>query len=214
MNQQPTQSAPGRGSSNFRWLLIVFAILLVLGGGYLLYAKFGKGKTTSSTSPSPVVTTSISAAVSPTTSSSVPADWKTYTNSSYKYSVKYPADWQLNDYPQRVAFSESKLLPDTDQMGIVEILILSESKNDAMKEAYDALSGAGAPTIDITTIDGADAVKYSGKPSENVMGGGTHRMIVVFERNGVVYFAEAIDNGNSTIISRFNQMLSSFKFTS
>jgi len=64
------------------WLLIVFLVVILLGGGYLGYYFWQKSqvKTTA-----PAITDAIST-----------ADWKTYTNDTYKFSFKYPANWEVN----------------------------------------------------------------------------------------------------------------------
>ncbi len=36
----------------------------------------------------------------PATSSSIPKDWKTYTDSTYKFSISYPREWVTKTYPE------------------------------------------------------------------------------------------------------------------
>jgi len=220
MNQSSMAPGPQGGSSTMKWLLIILVIVIVLGGGYWLYAKYGKtSATTSTTSPSPASTIkaspSTSAAVSPSASSTVPADWKTYTNSTYNYSIKYPSDWVSSEPgAKRTVFATSAISGETDRKGLVEIQVPSLSKDDAMKEAFADLSGGSTnATIEKTSVGGVEATKYSGQPNLNVFGGGTHRIRVIFEKSGVVYVVEALDNNDSTIVSRFNQILSTFQFT-
>jgi|GEM_PF-1103854 len=66
--------------------------------------------TTSSTSSSSTSSSNTTTTTDPT------ADWKTYTNTQYKYSVKYPATWQEKDFgmidlenPSYVGFSQNTL---------------------------------------------------------------------------------------------------------
>lgn len=66
MNQSAAPTPQG-GTSTMKWLLIVLVLVIVLGGGYLVYAKYGQGATTTTASPLPAttVTSSPSATVSP-----------------------------------------------------------------------------------------------------------------------------------------------------
>ncbi len=56
MNQSQQASSQPKGGS-LKWLLIILAVIVVLGGGYWLYAKYGKSTTTGTTTTSPTATT-------------------------------------------------------------------------------------------------------------------------------------------------------------
>ncbi|MCL5794834.1 MAG: hypothetical protein M1338_00530 [Patescibacteria group bacterium] len=72
-------------------LVVIIALLLGALGGYY-YFKNKDGKSTNSTVTTTPTTTS-------STSSSETASWKTYTNSTYGYAIKYPSDWAYREYP-------------------------------------------------------------------------------------------------------------------
>lgn len=99
-NQQSAQPAPASGGS-LKWLLVVLIIVILGGGGYYYYASYIVKPATTSSSPSPTLTAKKSSATSPATSptgsSSVPADWKTYQSADYGYSFKYPSNFYLVD---------------------------------------------------------------------------------------------------------------------
>ena len=52
----------------------------------------------------------------PATTSSVPKDWKTYTNPTYKYSISYSPEWTIKTYPEHkniVSFQSTEETGDT-----------------------------------------------------------------------------------------------------
>jgi hypothetical protein len=68
-----------------KWLWIILIVVAVIAAGFFSwYFLMGPGKKTASTS-----TTTTSSKTTPTASSTT-ADWLTYTNSTYKYTIKYP----------------------------------------------------------------------------------------------------------------------------
>lgn len=83
----PTNQAPmGQGKSGqpvvAKWLWITLIIVAVFGGFFTAwYLLMGPGKT-------PVATTT-----TPTTTTDVTANWKTYTDTVNGFSFKYPSDW-------------------------------------------------------------------------------------------------------------------------
>ncbi len=72
----------------FIWTIVGTLVILIAGGAYYL------GRSTSpKSSTTPTV---ISQTPQPiTTSSDETANWETYTNNKYYYSIKYPTDWTL-----------------------------------------------------------------------------------------------------------------------
>ena len=154
-----------------KWLLIILVIVIVLGGGYLVYAKYGKGTTTTA-SPSPIsaVTSSPSATVSPSASASVPADWKTYTNDTYIYLIKYPGDWKVSSdkgtnssAPKRVSwvdFGNSFSIEVLNDYTSIDEWVNDQQNSDLGKNLYtvkdiDLLGGLPAKQLSTTVEGGA-----------------------------------------------------------
>ena len=76
-------------SSKFPGFLIVFLVLIILGlVGYIGYLKMVGNKVVPS--PSPITYATIQPTLAPTATPDPTADWTTYTNAKYKYSLKYP----------------------------------------------------------------------------------------------------------------------------
>jgi len=98
MNQQPIQ-APKPAVSKWLWISLIVVVLGAAGYFGWYYLK-GPGKkvatSTTSTTPTSTTTTPSSTTTTPTTTTTdKTADWKTYNNSTYGISVKYPTDWTL-----------------------------------------------------------------------------------------------------------------------
>jgi len=79
-----------------RGLAPVFIVLILaaLVGGYLIYQNQPKTYSTTSTNHSTIPTSVASTAA---TGSAETANWKTYINTKYGYSIKYPTGWIVDD---------------------------------------------------------------------------------------------------------------------
>lgn len=76
-------------------ILIVILIALAV-GGYLVYSK----QTTQST-PAPKAASPVPNGTGETANpDSIGANWQTYVNTKYKYSLRYPDNWRLITYTQ------------------------------------------------------------------------------------------------------------------
>ncbi len=139
-------------------ILIVFVLIVLAGIGYYV-ASSSKSKSTSTTAVSPTASASATDQASPTieaspsasASADVTADWKTYTNTKFSFSFKYPSDWILDTDPPAgpAAPLVSLTSPETDK---------------ANKVAPDPCEACG-PDIDFeypTTIKSNTWVKNSG----------------------------------------------------
>ena len=80
-----------RTSKGFSHLILIFSIVAV-GLAGIIYYSVQKGYLHLNPSSK-----TISSTVAPTTAPDVTANWKTYTNSTYGYSVKYPGDWTVSE---------------------------------------------------------------------------------------------------------------------
>ena len=75
---------PKKSSKMMLWVYIVLGIIIVAGGGYFAWAKYGD-----------TILTKLGVKKTETeTTADKTVDWKTYTDSTYKFSFKYPKDWE------------------------------------------------------------------------------------------------------------------------
>ncbi len=77
-------------------ILIIILIALAV-GGYLIYQKQFKPTPVSQPLPSPIASPIASSSAETDNPDSIGANWKTYTNSQFGYSFKYPSDYK--SYP-------------------------------------------------------------------------------------------------------------------
>lgn len=89
VSTEPVTPQIPKPKSKFLLILLVVLILVTLGlVGVLAYRKYISNPTASpTTQPTPISLT--------TPTSDPTADWKTYANTAYNYSVKYPLDWEI-----------------------------------------------------------------------------------------------------------------------
>jgi len=79
-------------------LLIIGIVLLLAVAGGAYYFGTQKSQAPVTSSPSPIAQVSLLPTPIPDETAnpdSIGANWKTYTNTSYKYSIQYPRDWEL-----------------------------------------------------------------------------------------------------------------------
>lgn len=94
---QPATSAPTSPPTNWlKVLLLVLLELIVIAGSIFIGFQIGKKQATTIEQSAVVPPqTSASPSVLPTKSNQ-DDNWKVYTNTVHKYSVKYPADWIID----------------------------------------------------------------------------------------------------------------------
>ncbi len=152
------------------------------------------------------------------------ADWKTYTNSTYGFSIKYPTDWSYNDadsyakqscepgpdIPQGLILFGSKNL---NCVGVahmslwdekVEFVVYSTTKFDPLK----AISGEQYSDI---VVDGQPAVKnFKTATSEGPRCDCTRIYVNNGAKGFMIEFVNKDLQGNHD--STYDTMLSTFKF--
>ncbi len=221
MNQTPVSptpvpsgvEGPQGGSSTMKWLLIILVIIIVLGGTYWVYAKYGKGTTTTTTSPSPTLTSKVSpstsAAVSPAASSSITADWKTYTSSKYNYSIKYPSDWTVEEMNNNAIFKNSSSGPNP------LTITISGVQNKTLDEMVQEM-------VDNTQTKNTQKTTLASQPAYEGIGLGMISYYELYTVKGGYFYQLILDsNGNDDTLSNLKSglskdqtlMTSSFQFT-
>lgn len=91
--QQPVATPPPAKVKMKKVLLSFLAVIVLLslmGGSYVAGSNQNKTPSTLTATPAPTITQAPS-------SSTVPSDWKTYTNKDLKFSMQYPPTWSFAD---------------------------------------------------------------------------------------------------------------------
>lgn len=208
MNQAPSAAAPQGRPSTMKWLLIVLVLVIVLGGGYWVYTKYGKSTLITTTITSPTVTSSptksAGTAVSPSASITVPADWETYTNEKYKYTFKYPNTGSIEGETSAVLTENNKTI-----LNIV-IIQTQQSLDDYIK---DAQSQAILQNPQKITINGNAGY-------EGIDSGMTTVYVVYLKNNNIIFRLMFDTNSKDTLQDLKNGLsenqkgiLSTFQFT-
>lgn len=118
---EPQQPAPSQPSSPFAQdfapkqpnikLVIIGIVIVALAAGvgsYVAVKSSQSSKMMAEPTTAPAQVTADQPTVEPTTTqSTIPADWKTYTDAKYNFTLKYPSNWVYK-------FSETRALNQTD----------------------------------------------------------------------------------------------------
>lgn len=193
-------------SYKFKILGGIFGVLVFTGATFGAY-RFGQRQAQPTPTPTPA------AVVTPTPDAT--ANWKTYTNTEYGYSIKYPTDWVVlegttdgEDYARffKGPYSEGEPTPQT----YISILIRKNPRKLSLDEWLEEDKNrpfAEEPTI--LTIDEVRALKWVNKGEI-----GKDSTIIFLEKNKVVHqIASLLMAGNIEEIKHtFNLILSTFRF--
>ncbi|MCL5795596.1 MAG: hypothetical protein M1338_04570 [Patescibacteria group bacterium] len=120
-NQTNQPEQVNRKGMSPAWIVILIIIALALGaaGGYY-YFKYKNNKTTSNTTATTSVTptstgtlpaTSTTKTVTSTATVDPTAGWKTFSNSDWNYSIKYPQNYYYEDLNSKDANTDQELGP-------------------------------------------------------------------------------------------------------
>jgi hypothetical protein len=201
-------------------LLISIIAILIIGGGVYIYSNKKVENNT------PVVVNSNLPAQSNQTSTTT-SDWKTYTNTTYGYSIKYPADWKINEdtSPRNISWSSPKT---TAESVFIQVGVYPGLSDFPPGSTCPDQSGTGikSNTIGLVKINNQEFCKYI----ENIFDG-----IPPFASTGIIYYpltekysiwlSLRVDGGKQTkdyYLSQsdityesgiLDQMVSTFKFT-
>jgi len=215
---------------------IILAILIsaaVFGGvGYWLGTQ--KAEKAASTATATVTTT---AKTSGTATADVTADWKTFTNNRYGYTIKYPSNWYVqsdsseSDFSQRggadvgityiggdTAWSNySKFdytlgdLPEDRQV----VSLLVHKTEQSLDDYFDAVYNVSANEISgksTSKISGKDILKFTATSVSDHPVGAVGLMALVKVNNGIMSFSYTV-NKTSDQSAIFNSMISTLIFT-
>lgn len=170
---------------SFTFLILGTAIGVV---GLLVYQKYLVNKPIIVSSPSPVPPETVDST----------ANWKTYTNTQYGFSFKYP---------------ENGVIKDANYTGSLSSVVLSNTDNIDItfyvnKDDY-AFTGLDKSPIN-TKVGGINASLVSVPTGQNPA-----QELVLIKNNDLYYTIQFVwgEDTNKELLDTFNQILSTFKFS-
>jgi hypothetical protein len=198
---------------------IAFVILAFIIGGVIGYAvgqDWELAKNTednaavsdvASTSKSTATSTSTSAASTSTTTADPTAGWKTYTNSTYGFSFKYPSSWtgsNSGNNSDGVVFSWTA----DDQDGMFNGLALTVST-----KSIDSLSLSSVATKTQSTVGGLTwtVVNYPASETEHT----PNSVSYLTTKNGKTYVLnnQIVSGDSNATKATLDNIISTFQFT-
>lgn len=191
MKQQKYQS----GSAHL--IIIIILIIALLGSlGFVFWQNFIQTKTSNTPTTSTVSTT---ASTSTPATTDPTAGWKTYTNSNYKFTFKYPTNYSVK---------ESARIFEENMGAYCQQVSLNENSRLTICDKNSNLTNLGAP-------DGMDPSSSSdliigGQAAKKYVAGDVISYIVLSPgSNRIEMFTSDVSAQNITIIE---QLLSTFRF--
>jgi len=193
-------------------IIIILALILIVGISYYGYQKKQEKATEIEQSATTVEESASQPNIQPTTpkpsaepKSDLMSDWKTYTNQTYGFKVKYPKDWQVKEEPLPVypdTFTIALTFSGLSEQDKIFFNVRPKGDEGMIREA---LSIASEEKI---TVGGIEGSRITGvghaddSPSETS---------VIVRKGDYLYYVWFLQPFTEEIV--FNQMLSSFRFT-
>lgn len=170
---------------------------------------------------------------SPTTVSDETADWKTYTNTKYGYSVMYPQELYLTEFDTGVTFTSESYPPDNPgPLDMIQITTKADYVSSEFNALFKASSGEDVPEahhavdVKVTKIKNLKFGNYNAVefildgtiPSASGLGRGPigyeHKILI---KKNDQEFIQLLNNSMSEGKTKaqdktFDQILSTFKF--
>lgn len=194
-----------------KWLWIVLATVIVLGGGFTYWYVYGnKGTTTTKTSPTPVKTATISPSAN-IKNSPTPIDttnWKTYSDGSYGYEIKYPTNWQYKIISKdQIEFTETGKTYQIEGLEtyLVGIFIRDNTKNQTPIEIANELKSTLGEAKDKAVILER---QVSGLDAAFISYFNTQKQTIIVKNDKIFKFVSLVPN----IEEIYGKMLKTLKF--
>lgn len=214
------------------WLIIITIVLTsaVVGGGtyYFVNSKAEKDKKELNSQISDLnnkisaAQTALDQTTTPTTSTGTTAttdetaNWKTYTNDTYNYSIKYDTGWTVaadqgkGSEPNRLSWVElQNKATFGDASIVIEVLKNTYSDINAWAQAMNNNDLGATYTVQDSTVAGVSAKKLS----TSAEGGAIRTGLIKGNNLYIIHLIYTFNQKEKTQIdSTYTKMLSSFKF--
>ena len=147
-------------------------------------------------------------------------DWKTYTDTTNNFSLKYPPSWQVtkgNEHAPSIPSSMTEIIKMQSNVGTVDVSIIpwhNNLKKDLREELSSFISryfGDVSVSYENTQLDNLTALK--GSYLQSAFGSQTKGVLTAVEKDTAVFFLQTqFDVKNTSRLTLYNQILSTFKF--
>lgn len=205
-------------------ILIVVLVVAVGAGAYYWGTQKSGGIMPSSQTSAP------SASTIPTPDET--ANWKTYTNTKYKFSIKAPSELEVeqeeNGFYITNASRAQKEIADQYIPGRITVDVYDSSQFEVyetiselvkLSQGNKSSGGAFGPYLFTKTaeqnVNGAKWMIYDAIPDPNYDGGEPfpYRKVAILSRGSVYYlFSTEVNNKEDEYIKYFDQILTAFNF--
>lgn len=191
--------------------ILIVLLIAVLGiGGYFVYQNYS---TKTTPTPTPYSTPQPSSSSTDET-----ANWKTYENSKYGFSIKYPPELTYEEKRNTVVFAnlENKSKePSYIKIDIYDTKIFKTTLEETMKQLTKTF-GASWRDIKIGQLDGKNAEINIGQVTGKRIAGTLHNIVATLDivDANIIFSLIGSEESNQQFISDgdFYKMLSTFKF--
>jgi len=217
MDQSPIPQIPGQNQNQpavAPWLLIIFIIVLLAGGGYLGWYFYNQSKT-KPVAPAPTVTTPTTTPVSATATST--ANWAAYSNTKYNYSLKYPTGWYVYGYKTGdEATTDTANIAMKNAQSQSHYIKVSTGNNAEMETIITNLANKTGYQTSATTLGGQAATQYIWTEVLNGQNVSINKLVKTVKGDYTYYLFGITTDYNKTATvdqGNFTQILSTFQFT-
>ncbi len=147
-------------------------------------------------------------------------NWKTYTDATHNFSLKYPPSWQVtkgNEHTPSIPVSMTETIKLQSAVGTIDVSIIpwhNNLKKDLKEELSSFISryfGDVNVSYEDDQIDGETALM--GSYLQSAMGSQTKVILKAVEKGDyVLFFQTQFDIKDSSRLDLYNQILPTFKF--
>ncbi len=190
-------------------VLIMVTVIGIIGGGYLVYRKYLNPLYLPKHDNPPINWEAVQNSNPESSSSAETANWKTYTNNKFGFTIQYPENWEIEgDNPIKVDIVISSL----DNSSNLIISPIAEARFSTDRNRDKKLANGT-----LRTVGGRTAKEYK----ENIEDEFTDvfvRDIQLEDINGLNWtkpneISYWVDTSQPSLVKIFDQILSTFKFT-
>jgi hypothetical protein len=210
--------------------VIVFVLLFIVVGvsGFLLGKQYGAANPTLPRGPEGT----LRGTPTPTPTINPIADWKTYTNTRYGYTLRYPGEWEPNRGPGNL--SDKELFSQRD-IDFYDPTLLSEDPGSGLSISVNQLEAAGtnrkcsnlddcfsktfnwltettAINKTSSTFLGQPAIFFTYHRKTNLYTQGWKYIYFIYEENAYSIDISTNISREQTVFEIFDQILSTFRF--